>query len=47
MEKAKDRYHCMCLRCSHKWYSKVKDPLTCPNCRTPFWDIAKRTKEVK
>ena len=29
-----------CLRCGRRWIPKVvgKKPLTCPKCRSPYWD---------
>jgi hypothetical protein len=26
-----------CLRCKHKWISRVKYPKRCPNCTSPYW----------
>ncbi|MBI5553213.1 MAG: hypothetical protein HY917_00565 [Candidatus Diapherotrites archaeon] len=32
-----------CLRCEKKWLSmKEEKPKTCPNCRSPYWDTARR-----
>ncbi len=38
-----------CLRCGYKWYpkpkeDKIKKPIVCPKCKSPYWD---REKEVK
>ena len=28
-----------CLRCGHKWHPrKVAIPITCPSCRSAYWD---------
>ena len=27
-----------CKRCDHEWPSKIEHPVTCPKCRTPYWD---------
>jgi DNA-directed RNA polymerase subunit RPC12/RpoP len=39
-----------CLRCGHIWESKENDPkhekpITCPSCRSPYWDIPKKEEE--
>ena len=29
----------ICLRCQHKWHPrKTTIPVTCPKCRSPYWD---------
>jgi len=28
----------VCTHCGHEWQSKVKKPLSCPNCRSYRWD---------
>ena len=31
-----------CKRCHKKWVAKkTQHPITCPNCRSPYWDMAK------
>lgn len=30
-----------CLRCSHEWMSKVKEPKRCPKCKSPYWNKPK------
>lgn len=31
-----------CKRCNKKWVAKkTKSPITCPRCRSPYWDLAK------
>jgi predicted Zn-ribbon and HTH transcriptional regulator len=27
-----------CKRCGHEWKPKVKNPVQCPKCRSPYWD---------
>jgi len=39
-----------CLRCNHDWIPKEgfneKDkPITCPKCKSPYWDKPKREKK--
>jgi len=40
----------ICERCKHLWvprnYSK-KEPLVCPKCKSPYWNIPKKNKKVK
>jgi DNA-directed RNA polymerase subunit RPC12/RpoP len=37
MEK-REKYKCK--RCGWEWFSRKKTkPITCPHCRTPYWDI--------
>ena len=33
-----------CDRCQYVWSPKQKEikPLTCPKCRSPFWDTPRR-----
>jgi len=26
-----------CNKCGYKWYSKIKEPLACPSCRTRLY----------
>jgi hypothetical protein len=35
-----------CLRCGHKWVSRLRRPKTCPFelCKSSYWDLARRTK---
>lgn len=30
-----------CLRCGHKWKSKVKKPVSCPRCKSYSWNLKK------
>jgi hypothetical protein len=33
----------LCSRCSHEWYPRQPGrPLTCPKCKSPYWDRARR-----
>ncbi len=39
-----------CLRCNHKWtpkegFDENNKPITCPNCRSPYWDTPKKEKK--
>ena len=29
---------CECKRCGHRWLIRVKDPKTCPKCKSPYWN---------
>jgi len=32
-----------CERCSHEWQPRKKEyPVTCPNCKSPYWDKPRR-----
>jgi len=34
-----------CERCSHEWQPHKKEyPVTCPNCKSPYWDKERRKK---
>ena len=36
----------MCLRCGHKWPAlNPGKPRTCPKCRSPYWDTARKGTE--
>jgi rubrerythrin len=38
---AMDVYHCD--RCNHEWMIRgAHEPITCPKCRTPYWNIPRR-----
>jgi len=33
-----------CLRCKHEWIPRTKineRPITCPSCKSPYWDKEK------
>jgi len=37
-----------CERCKHKWIPRVKvkeDPIICPKCKSPYWNIPKKKKK--
>jgi predicted Zn-ribbon and HTH transcriptional regulator len=37
-----------CLRCGHEWLPRKLDrSLTCPKCRSPYWDIPRRKNEKR
>ena len=46
-----------CLRCNHEWIPRVelkqletkvkKKPRICPNCKSAYWDLERKNKEVK
>ena len=27
-----------CKRCGHTWIPRKEKPITCPKCRSPYWD---------
>jgi DNA-directed RNA polymerase subunit RPC12/RpoP len=35
-----------CERCGHEWipkkFNSKKKPITCPKCRSPYWDTPKK-----
>jgi DNA-directed RNA polymerase subunit RPC12/RpoP len=37
-------YHC--LRCSKSWASYQIKPLVCGKCKSPYWNIPKKLKEI-
>lgn len=34
----------VCLRCGYEWAQNnpIKDPKTCPNCQSPYWNKIRR-----
>lgn len=35
-----------CKRCEHEWYRrKPVKPLICPKCKSPYWNIDKKSEE--
>lgn len=36
-----------CQRCTHKWTPRTREVLTCPKCKSPYWNKRKmnHTKE--
>lgn len=39
---------CSCLRCGHHWFPRKpnKDPRVCAKCRSPYWNIQKKRKNI-
>jgi Zn finger protein HypA/HybF involved in hydrogenase expression len=36
-----------CKRCSHEWYpAKPLVPIVCPECKSPYWNIEKKSVVV-
>ncbi|HIH39064.1 hypothetical protein J4460_08145 [Candidatus Woesearchaeota archaeon] len=36
-----------CERCTHEWMPRSKkklNPIICPSCKSPYWDIPKKKK---
>jgi len=33
-----------CKRCGWLWVSKLDNPVVCPKCHSPYWNIPKETK---
>lgn len=33
-----------CVRCGHQWIPRTKNIITCPSCRSPYWN--RKKKEV-
>lgn len=27
-----------CKRCGYKWVPRTEKPITCPSCRSPYWN---------
>lgn len=38
---------CTCKRCGHKWTARVKNPVTCPKCKSPLWNQERKISESK
>jgi len=39
-----------CERCKHEWIPRTKikqDPIICPSCKSPYWNIPKKKKNKK
>ena len=36
-----------CLRCGHDWLPRVEDPRECPRCKTPYWNVKRKSKKTK
>ena len=28
----------ICLRCGHKWIAQVDNPVSCPRCKSSYWN---------
>ena len=41
-----------CERCKEKWIprdatsAKPKKPLTCPKCKSPYWDVPRKSDKL-
>lgn len=37
-----------CERCEHVWLPREKDrePRVCPKCKSPYWNVPRRTPKV-
>jgi len=33
-----------CLRCGREWVPRTDHPLTCPECRSPYWNVPRRAR---
>lgn len=48
MKEKKTIDRCTCERCGHTWDARSGDsggsPITCPRCRSPYWDMKRRVK---
>jgi DNA-directed RNA polymerase subunit RPC12/RpoP len=31
-----------CLRCGHEWQARVANPVRCPKCLSPYWNLPRR-----
>lgn len=36
-----------CLRCDSSWVSRVKKPVQCPRCKSPFWNKKRKREDVE
>ncbi len=36
-----------CRRCNHSWTPRIKRPVMCPRCHSPFWDRDRQQRAVK
>jgi hypothetical protein len=37
-----------CLRCPHEWYPRTpKEPVICPKCKSPYWNVPRKIKKDK
>lgn len=35
-----------CLRCHHKWITRVTNPKRCPKCKSPYWNKPTERKPI-
>jgi Zn finger protein HypA/HybF involved in hydrogenase expression len=33
-----------CERCGYEWNPRKPEIRMCPSCKTPYWDVPKKTK---
>lgn len=33
-----------CKRCGYGWYSSKELPITCPHCRSAYWNVERKNK---
>ena len=36
-----------CERCKHEWIPRIKvdkEPIICPKCKSPYWNVPKKNK---
>lgn len=40
---------CVCERCAYSWIPKDEEelPVTCPNCRSPYWNKPRKQAAVE
>jgi rubrerythrin len=37
----------ICERCGHLWRGRIpEDPIVCPQCKSPYWNIPRKQQEV-
>jgi hypothetical protein len=41
------RYEFTCLRCGRTWESKLRHPLCCGKCKSPYWNRPRAVESVK
>ena len=39
----KDTKQLKCKRCGHSWYPRGTRIITCPKCRSPYWDRERKS----
>lgn len=45
LDKELDEHKLACVRCNHKWLPRKPVVMTCPNCRSPYWNTPKKAAE--